>query len=122
MKMKLTVFGGNLFILFAALFLFSSCEKEEFKARYDVTCTSCTVSYLKEDYQFVARIKVENNFQFEFDAIDGQKLQVAAFDTTDNTTIKVEIRLNGEVVSSKEATGTKDIGVVAEYAIPRSRK
>ncbi len=110
-----------LIVLSACSLALSSCKKDEYKAVYDVTCVSCDVSYWKEDFQFVSRIKVQNNFNFEFEAQDGQKLQVSALDTADNSTVKVEIRLNGEIVSSKEATGTTSTAVVAEYDIPRSR-
>lgn len=105
-----------------ASILFTSCEKDEFKASYHVSCVDCIVSYWKADLQFEARIKAGSNFHFDFDANEGQKLQISALDTNDNSTIIAEIRLNGEIVASKESTGTTNTAAFAEYIIPRSRK
>ena len=100
------------------IILATSCSFPKHKVRYEVNCTKCEVSYIKEKDVNVLRETATNSWSYEFLAYKGQHLSLAAsnLDTLKDK-VAVFIYLNGSLVDSLSKSGKAWNGASLTYVV-----
>ncbi len=108
---------ASILFLNAALIL-SSCSFPKHKVRYEVTCTKCEISYIKEKDENILREPHTDAWSYEFLAYEGQRLSLAAANQdTLSDTVKVSIFLNDSEVKTLSKGGKKWSAASVTYTV-----
>ena len=100
----------------ATLILAMGCSFPKYEVKYEVTCTRCDVSYLKEKDEYVQRESATGTWTYSFRAYENQSLSVAAQNVdTLKDKVFVSISINGEVVDSISRSGKPWSGAIAKH-------